>query len=60
MLARNMLVAAESGWPCGMVLLFNISLNLVVRVDRRVILSLYASITAAAYDICLLLREDEV
>ena len=58
--ARNMLVAAESGWPCGMDLLSNISLNLVVRVDRHVILLLYAFVTAAAYDICLLLREDEL
>ena len=55
-----MLVAAESGWPCGIDLLSNISLNLVVRVDRCVILSLYVFVTAAAYDIYLLLREDEV
>ena len=32
-----MLVTAESEWPCGMDLLFDISLNLVMRVDRRVI-----------------------
>ena len=60
LLARNMLVATESGWPCGMFLLFSISLNLEVRIDRRVILSLYVFVTATAYDICLLLREDEV
>ena len=55
---RNMLVAAESGCPCGVFLLFNISLNLDVRVDRRVILSLYVFATAAAYNICLLLLKD--
>ena len=59
-LARNMLVAAESGWPSGMALSFNIVLNLLVRVDRRVILSLKLFVTAAAYDICLLLLEDDV
>ena len=55
---RNMLVAAESGCPCGVFLLCNISLNLDVRVDRRVILSLYVFVTIAAYNICLLLLED--
>ena len=60
LLARNMLVAAVLGCPYGMFLLFNIFLNLIVRVDRRVILSLYVFVTAAAYDICLLLLEDGV
>ena len=60
LLDRNMLIAAESGCPCGMFLLFNISLNLEVRFDRRVTLSLYISVTAAAYDIWLLLLEDGV
>ena len=55
-----MFVAAESGWPCSVFLLFIISLNLEVRVDRCVILSLYVFVAAAAYDICLLLGEDEV
>ena len=59
LLDRNMLVAAESGCPCGMVLAFNIDVNLFVRVDRRDILVLVA-VTAAAYDICLLLLEDDV
>ena len=53
-----MLVTTESGWPCGMFLLFNISLNVEVRVDKLVILSLYVFVTAAAYDIYLLLLED--
>ena len=57
-LDRNMLVAAESGCPCGTVLSFNIAMNLFVSVDRRVILLLVAFVTAAAYDICLL--EDDV
>ena len=60
LLDRNMLVAAESGCPCGMDLSYNFALNLCVRVDRRVILSLVAFVTAAAYDICLLLHEDEL
>ena len=60
LLDRNMLVAAESGCPCGMVLSFNIAMNLFVRVDRRDILLLVAFVTAAAYDICLLLLEDDV
>ena len=57
-LARYMLIVAELECPCGMFLLFNISLNLEVRVDRRVILSLYVFVTAASYDMCLLLLED--
>ena len=61
LLARNKLVAAESEWLCGMSLLSNISLNLVVRIDRRIILLLYTFVTtAAAYNICLLLCKDEV
>ena len=54
-----MLVAAESGCPCGTDLSYNFALMLCVRVDRRVILSLVAD-NAAAYDICLLLHEDEL
>ena len=57
---RNMLVAAESGCPYGMFLLFNISLNSEVRFDRRVILSVYIFVTVAAYDTCLLLLKDGV
>ena len=59
LLDRNMLVAAESGCPCGMVFAFNIAVNLFVRVDRRDLLVLVA-VTAAAYDVCLLLLEDDV
>ena len=40
------------------ILLFNISLSLDVRVERRVILLLYLFVAAAAYDIGLLLLED--
>ena len=54
LLDRNMLVAAESGCPCGMVLAFNIDVNLFVMVDRRDLLVLVV-VTAAAYDVCLLL-----
>ena len=37
------------------------ALNLFVRVDNRVVLSVLLLVTAAAYDICLLLiREDDV
>ena len=58
---KNMLVAAESGWPCGVVWLVSSALNLFVRVDNRVVLSVLLLVTAAAYDICLLLiREDDV
>ena len=58
--ARNMLVAAESGWPSGVGLLLSSALKLFVRVDKRMVLSLLF-VTAAAYDICLLLiREDDV
>ena len=53
--ARNMLVAAESGWPCGVVRLVSSALNLFVRVDKRLLL-----VTAAAYDMCLLVLEDDV
>ena len=60
LLARNMRVATESGWPFGMFLLFNVSSNLEVRVDKQVMLSLHVFVTAAAYDICLLLHEVEV
>ena len=40
-------------------LAFNIDVNLFVRVDRRDLLVLVA-VTAAAYDVCLLLLEDDV
>ena len=52
LLARNILVAAKSGCPTVMVfvLLLNLSLNLFVRVDRRVILSPHVLVTTAAYD----------
>ena len=46
LLDRNMRVAAESEYPCGMFLLFNISLNLEVRFDQRIILLLYVFVTA--------------
>ena len=58
-LDRNILVAAESGCPCGLGVSFDFALILCVRVDRRVILSLVAD-NAAAYDICLLLHEGEL
>ena len=54
-----MLVAAESGWPCGVDWSVSSALNLFVRVDKRVVLSLLF-VTAAAYDICLLIREDDM
>ena len=54
-----MLVAAESGWPCGVDWLISTALMLFVRVDNRVVLSL-VFVTAAAYDICLLIREGDV
>ena len=54
-----MLVAAESGWPCGVDWLISSALMLFVRVDNRVVL-LLVFVTAAAYDIRLLIREDDV
>ena len=55
-----MLVAAESGCPCGVGWSISSALNLFVRVDKRVVLSVLLLVTAAAYDICLLIREDDV
>ena len=52
LLDRNRLVAAESGCPCGMLLLFMIDLKLDVGVDRRDILLLSTVTTTAAYNIC--------
>ena len=54
-----MLVAAESGWPCGVDWVISSALMLFVRVDNRIVL-LLLFVTAAAYDICLLVREDDV
>ena len=56
---RNMLVAAESGWPCGVVWLVGSALNLFVRVDKRMVLLLLL-VTAAAYEIGLLVLGDDV